>query len=96
MKIQTGNRLAHYQVEHNELTERAVFINAQITSMTRIVEAEKQYLSYNNGDKRAREEHRNNTTKLRSLLSEYARIQKRLITLEHQMRVESNKVVNGR
>lgn len=96
MKIQTNNRLAHYQVEYTELQERLNLLNGQEYNVMNEINQYNTYLGYNNGDRLARQSCRSANQRLRSIRSEKMRIARRLNTLTRQMQIEQNKIRYGR
>lgn len=96
MRIATTNKLAHYQVELQELQEQTAMLNAQLPGLTAQIQSIEQYLSVNAGDRRARAEY----TKLRqryfSTCSAIRRNSTRMQTLQRQITGEANKAMYGR
>lgn len=96
MKVQTQNRLAHYQVEYQEIREQTCMLQNQFGYLQNQLVNLQQYLSVNNGDKMARQNLRQVQRNLNSTKSQIFRNMRRLSTLERQISVEGSKVMRGR
>lgn len=96
MKVQTQNRLAHYQVEYQEVREQTCMLQNQMSYLQNQLINLQQYLSVNNGDKMARQNFRRVQRELNSAKSQIFRNMRRLSTLERQINTEGLKVMRGR
>lgn len=96
MRIDTNNRLAHYQVEYTECCEQASILQRQIQIKTIEVNQWLAYLNSNNGDAKSRAKYREATRDLSALHTQLRRVNSRLITLQRQINVERNKIQRRR
>lgn len=96
MRIATGNRLAHYQVEFQELQEQTAMLNGQLPGLQNQIVHLQGYLSMNQGDKRARQELAELQRRYRTICSSIGRNNVRLNTLQRQIQGECNKAMYGR
>lgn len=94
MKIQTQNKLAHFQCEYNELCEQTQMLQAQIPALQAQVQQLYCYLNCNNGDKRARSDYSKALQRLNSLNNTIRRNQMRLVTLSRQIAQENARISN--
>ena len=88
MKIATDNKLAHYQVEVNEINEQLGMLNQQYMIQQQQVQQLGSYLSMNNGDTQARQRYRKATQELGSIGTKIRQKQRRLQTLQRQIMIE--------
>lgn len=96
MKIQTQNRLAHYQVEYNECCEQGQLVQRQIQAQQIVVNQYMAYLQRNAGDKNARKQYNEACRELQKLNTQSRHIQTRLATLQRQINMEKMKIQRGR
>lgn len=96
MKIATQNRLAHYQVEYNEICEQNVVLNNQLLLQQQEFNNLQRYLNCNQGDARARQQLRKCSRDLCSTQTKLRQNNIRLGTLTRQIDVERRKIMTGR
>jgi len=96
MKIATGNRLAHYQIEYNELIEQTTLLNQTLIYKQQEYQVLCNYFSVNQGDKNARTRLNKSARDIKSLRSNIERNKRRMLTLQRQMKIEMNKVYGRR
>lgn len=96
MKIATSNRLAHYQVELQELQEQTAMLNAQLPSLQAQMVTAQQYLRMNCGDRRARASYMEIQRRYNSTCTSIRRNTIRMQTLQRQIAGECNKAMYGR
>lgn len=94
MKIQTQNRLAHYQCEYNEIIEQTQMLQSQLPALQDQVVAMQQYLNINNGDRKARSDYSKLIQRYNSIMCTINRNQMRLQTLQRQIMCENQKIAN--
>ena len=104
MRIATNNRLAHYQVEYQELNEQTAMLRNQLPGLEAQIAQLGNYLSVNGGDRMARSEY----AKFRQRYSSISSAIRRNIvlhfhycpthyqTLQRQIAGEANKAMYGR
>ena len=88
MKVQTSNKLAHLQVEYNELYEQTETLKAQ----TQIKYSEcmnlSQAVSVNSGDKKVMQMYRKAVSEYNSLCNNVRRNQNKLVNLSARINSE--------
>lgn len=92
MRIQSNNRLAHYQVEFQELQEQTAMLNAQLPGLQQQIASLEQYLSCNAGDRKARQNYSQVRQRYNSTCSSIRRNAMRMQTLQRQIAIEGNKI----
>lgn len=95
MKIQTQNKLAHYQAEYQEVTEQSQMLQAQLSSLQQQIASMEAYLRTNNGDRKARTDYSNLIKRYNSFVNTIKRNNMRLETLSRQIAIENQKIVNA-
>ena len=95
MKIQTQNKLAHYQAEYQEVTEQTQMLRAQLPSLQQQILNMEAYLRVNNGDRKARTDYGNLVRRYNSLNNTIKRNCMRLETLNRQIAIENQKIINA-
>lgn len=96
MKIATTNRLAHYQVEFQELQEQTAMLNAQLPGLQSQIASMEQYLRMNGGDRKARSEYTKLRQRYNSTCASIRRNTVRMQTLQRQISGECNKAMYNR
>lgn len=96
MKIQTNNRLAHYQVELNEVSEQTYMLQVNIGHLYQEINVLSNYLSANSGDLHSRNMYKAKVKEYRSLKSKVNRNTRRIETLRRQIALEGSKMMRGR
>ena len=96
MKIATSNKLAHYQVEFQELQEQTAMLNAQLPGLMQQMRTMESYLSVNSGDRKARTEYTTLCKRYNSTCTTIRRNSMRLQTLQRQITAECAKATYGR
>lgn len=96
MRIQSSNRLAHYQVELQELQEQTAMLNAQLPGLQAQMQTMQQYLMANGGDRRARSEWSKLQQRYNQTCTAIRRNTTRMMTLQRQIAGEHNKAMFGR
>ena len=96
MKIATNNRLAHYQVEFQELQEQTAMLNAQLPGLQSQIASMEQYLRANGGDRKARAEYSKLRQRFNATSTSIRRNTVRMQTLQRQIAGECNKAMYGR
>lgn len=96
MKIATQNRLAHYQIEYNEICEQSGILNNQLLLKQQEYNNLQRYLSCNQGDKGVRQQFRQCAKDITSIQSKLRQNNVRLATLSRQIEVEKRKIMTGR
>lgn len=94
MKIQSQNRLAHYQCEYNEIVEQTQMLQGQLVGIQSQLVSMQQYLNVNNGNRRARTDYSKLLQKYNQMCNTINRNQMRLQTLQRQIMQESQKIAN--
>lgn len=89
MKIGTDNKLAHLQLEYNELYEQTCTLGAVANTTLNMVRYYETYLSSNGGDRSAIAEYRKAITKYRSVVSQINRNNYRLQSLIRRINEET-------
>ena len=92
MKIQTQNKLAHYQCEYNEVYEQTLMLQNQIVPLQQQIGNMQRYLQVNGGDRKAMQDYKRLTAQLNTLNSSIRRNQTRLNTLSRQIYAEQNRM----
>ena len=95
MKLQTQNKLAHYQTEYQEVTEQSQMLQAQLPALQQQISSMEAYLRVNNGDRKARTDYSNLVRRYNSLNNTIKRNYMRLETLNRQIAIENQKIVNA-
>ena len=95
MKIQTQNKLAHYQAEYQEVSEQSQMLQAQLPALQQQIASMETYLRVNNGDRKARTDYSNLVRRYNSLVNTIKRNNMRLETLNRQIAIENQKIVNA-
>lgn len=95
MKIQTNNRLAHWQVELQELQEQTSMLNAQLPGLQSQMQQLQGYCSVNGGDRKAMQSLRQLQQRQRQIVSSINRNQRRMATLQRQIQAEYNRATYG-
>lgn len=88
MKIATHNRLAHYQVEFQELQEQTAMLNTQLPGLLSQIQQMQAYLTANGGDRRARHQFAELNRRYNSVCSSIRRNTVRMQTLQRQIQAE--------
>lgn len=96
MRIATNNRLAHYQVEYQELNEQTAMLRNQLPGLEAQIAQLGNYLSVNGGDRMARSEYAKLRQRYSSISSAIRRNIVRMQTLQRQIAGEANKAMYGR
>lgn len=96
MKIGTQNRLAHYQVEFQELQEQTAMLNAQLPGLMSQLQSIEQYLRMNGGDRTARANYNGVRQRYNQTCTAIRRNTMRMQTLQRQIAGECNKAMYGR
>lgn len=96
MKIQTGNRLAHYQCELQELKEQTMMLQQSLTWLDKECSNLYQYLQYNNGDRQARKKYSNKLRELRGTQAHILRNGRRMQNLQVRIQQEAVRIGMGR
>lgn len=96
MKIATHNRLAHYQVEFQELQEQTNMLNGQLPGLQSQIVHLQGYLSANQGDRQARSQLVELQRRANAISSSIRRNMTRMGTLQRQIQGEYNKAMYGR
>lgn len=94
MKIQSQNRLAHYQCEYNEVLEQTQMLQNQLPGLQDQLINMQQYLNCNNGDRKARTDYSKLLQRYNSISCTIRRNQMRLQTLQRQIMCENQKIIN--
>lgn len=89
MKIATCNRLAHYQVEFQELQEQTAMLNAQLPSLMSQMANIENYLAVNSGDRSARASYSQLRQRYNSTCASIRRNSMKMQTLQRRMAMES-------
>jgi predicted nuclease with TOPRIM domain len=92
MKVQTQNRLAHYQCELTEVMEQTQMLNSQLPAMRQQLSQYEAYLRVNAGDRKARADYSKLMQRFKSMCSQINRNQMRIQTLNRQIAMENNKI----
>lgn len=92
MKIQSQNRLAHYQLEYQELMEQTNMLIAQLSTAQAEVANLFAYLQCNDGDRRARSDYSKAIQRVNHLQSSINHNNLRCVTLQRQIAIENNKI----
>lgn len=92
MKLQTNNRLAHYQVELNEVQEQTIMLQARLQPIQAELANLQSYLSCNNGDKYVRQQYKRKVMEFRSLCTKIRKNSVRINTLQRQIMCEASKI----
>ena len=92
MKIGTQNRLAHLQVEYQELNEQTMMLQNQVAPLNASIQQYQNYLSYNQGDRVSLKKYREALNRHNSLLNQIRRNQNRLANLSMQITREMQRV----
>lgn len=95
MKIATGNKLAHYQAEYNELMEQLKMLEARVPYIQGDIKVLQCYLSLNQGDTSARSDYQRDCSILKHINAQIIQKQRRLSTLTGQIQYEQNKAMYG-
>lgn len=95
MKIQSQNKLAHYQVEYQEVTQQSQMLQAQLPNLQQQIANMEAYLRVNNGDRKARTDYSNLIKRYNSLNNTIKRNSMRLETLSRQIAIENQKIMNA-
>lgn len=95
MKIQTQNKLAHYQAEYQEVTEQSQMLQAQLPALQQQIASTEAHLRVNGGDRKARTDYSNLVRRYNSLVNTIKRNNMRLETLSRQIAIENQKIVNA-
>lgn len=95
MNIATQNRLAHLQVEYQEVTEQTQMLQAQLPALTSQLGTLEQYLSYNNGDRKARADYSKTLQRYNSICNTIRRNNLRIQALSRQIAIENQKIMNA-
>lgn len=96
MKIRTNNRLAHYQVELNEVSEQTYMLQVNMGNLYQEINVLSNYLSVNSGDLHSRNMYKAKVKEYRSLKSKVNRNTRRIETLRRQIALEGSKMMRGR
>ena len=91
MRIATNNRLAHYQVEFQELQEQTAMLNAQLPGLMSQIQQTYAYLQVNGGDRRARQQYSELNRRYNSICASVRRNTVRMQTLQRQITGECMK-----
>lgn len=92
MKIGTQNRLAHLQVEYQELNEQTMMLQNQVAPLNASIQQYQNYLSYNQGDRESLRKYRESLNRYNSLINQIRRNQNRLANLSMQITKEMQRV----
>lgn len=95
MKIQSQNKLAHYQAEYQEVTQQSQMLQAQLPNLQQQIANMEAYLRVNNGDRKARTDYSNLIKRYNSLNNTIKRNSMRLETLSRQIAIENQKIMNA-
>lgn len=96
MRIQTNNRLAHYQAEYTEICEQSTYLNNQLMYKRQELVNLQRYLYMNNGDKDARRRFSECQREFNSINTKLKNNNIRLYKLQRQITIERNKILRGR
>lgn len=92
MKVQTGNRLAHLQVELQELIEQTNYLKLQIQPKQMEIANLENYLKYNNGDRRISSDYRKACNELRSLMIKINTNNRKITKLNFRIQQEGMRI----
>lgn len=95
MRIQSNNRLAHYQVELQELQEQTAMLNAQLPGLQSQIVSMQHYLSQNCGDRKARGEVSALQRRYQHMCTSIRRNSVRMQTLQRQITAECARAMYG-
>ena len=95
MKIQSQNKLAHYQAEYQEVTQQSQMLQAQLPNLQQQIANMEAYLRVNSGDRKARTDYSNLIKRYNSLNNTIKRNSMRLETLSRQIAIENQKIMNA-
>lgn len=96
MKIATNNKLAHYQVEFQELQEQTAMLNGQLPALQSQIASMEQYLRVNGGDRKARGEYTRLRQRYNATCTSIRRNTVRMQTLQRQISGECNRAMFNR
>lgn len=91
MKIQTSNKLAHLQVEYQELYEQTTMLQSQIKPMELQINQCQYYISVNSGDRKAVAQYRDLCRRYQTLVSQIKRNTIRLNNLQMRINQENQR-----
>ena len=92
MKIATENRLAHYQVEYQELQEKIRVQTSLLAPLQSQIQQLNSYLQYNNGDRAAMKNYRRLMCEYNSTINSIRRYTMRMQSLAVRMNNENYRV----
>lgn len=92
MRIQSQNRLAHYQCEYAEVSEQILMQQNQLPGLQNQIASLQQYLNCNNGDRKARSDYSKLVQRYNGICGNIKRNQMRLQTLFRQICAEKQKI----
>lgn len=95
MKIATQNRLAHYQCELNELSEKVPYMQQQLAAMCPQLTSLASYCQYNNGDRNAMARYRKLMSDYKSLQTQLRKTQARICVLQSNIAKEAQRIRFG-
>ena len=95
MRVGTQNRLAHYQVEFQELQEQTAMLNAQLPGLMSQIQSLEAYLRANGGDRTAKQNYNNARSRYNQTCTAIRRNTVRMQTLQRQIAGECNKAMYG-
>lgn len=93
MKIQTSNKLAHLQVEYQELYEQTTMLQGQLKPMEFQISQCQQYISVNSGDRKAVAQYRDLCRRYQTLVSQIKRNSMRLNNLQMRINQENQRFI---
>ena len=92
MRLQTNNKLAHYQCEYQELCEQTAMLQNQVPALQAQIAQLQAYCNVNCGDRAAIGNLKKLLTRMRTLSNNIARNQQRLNTLARQIQNEQARI----